>query len=48
MTWYEAQLSLQLLAELRVGAPDRQAILDQKAVEDAAFQAGVSAVSREA
>lgn len=47
MSWWEAQLSLQLLAELRVGAPSRAELWEAKAAEDAAFDAAVAAVSRE-
>ena len=43
LTWREAQLSLQLAAEQRVGAPARQAILQAKAEEDAAAAAAASA-----
>src|SRR5215471_14985106 len=41
MTWREALLSLQLLAEERVGASSRRAILEAKAAEDAAFDSAV-------
>lgn len=44
MTLREAQLSLQLMAEERVGATQRRAILEAKAREDAAFDAAASAV----
>lgn len=44
MTWREQLLSLQLLAELQVGAATRQAALDAMAAEDAAAAAAASAV----
>lgn len=44
MTHREAMLSLQLLAEERIGASQRRAILEAKAAEDAAFDAAVSAI----
>ena len=43
LRWREAQLSLQLVAELRLGAPSRQAVLQAKAEEDAAAAAAASA-----
>lgn len=43
MTLHEAQLSLQLLAEERVGAPNRQAFYRAKAEEDAAAEAAAGA-----
>ena len=43
LTWREAQLSLQLLAEQRVGSPARMAVLEAKAAEDAAASAAASA-----
>ena len=43
LTWREAQLSLQLLAEQRIGAPARLALLQAKAEEDAAAAAAASA-----
>ena len=45
MSWREALMSLQLLAELRVGEPGRQRVMDDVAREDAMFQAGVQAVT---
>ena len=39
MTFEEAQLSLQLMAEERYGAPVRSAAYDARAREDAAFDA---------
>lgn len=45
MTWDEAQMSLQLLAELGVGAPARAQVYAAKAAEDAAFDQGVQAVT---
>lgn len=47
MTWREAQLSLQLLAELRVGAPSRADTYAAKAAEDAAADAVIAALARE-
>lgn len=47
MTWHEAQLSLQLLAEMRVGALSRAELYEAKAAEDAAFDAALAAISRE-
>lgn len=44
MTHREALLSLQLMAEERIGATQRRAILEAKAREDAAFDAAASAV----
>lgn len=44
MSLREAQLSLQLMAEERMGATQRRAILEAKAREDAAFDAAQSAV----
>lgn len=44
MTLREAQLSLQLMAEERVGSTQRRAILEAKAREDAAFDAALGAV----
>jgi hypothetical protein len=44
MTHREALLSLQLMAEERIGASQRRAILEAKAREDAAFDAAASAV----
>jgi len=44
MSHREALLSLQLMAEERVGASQRRAILEAKASEDASFDAAVSAV----
>lgn len=44
MTFHEALLTLQLMAEERVGASQRQAILEAKAAEDAAFDAAAGAV----
>lgn len=45
MSWREALMSLQVLAELGVGRAARLAILQAKAQEDAAFDAGVSALT---
>lgn len=45
MTWHEAQLSLQLLAEERYGAESRRALLEARAAEDAAASA-VAAIAR--
>lgn len=45
MTLHEALLSLQLLAEERVGAPNRLAILRAKAIEDAAAANAAGAVA---
>jgi len=44
MTHREALLSLQLMAEERVGSAARRAILEAKALEDAAFDNALSAV----
>lgn len=44
MSHREAMLSLQLMAEERVGASLRRAMLEAKAQEDAAFDAAASAV----
>jgi len=44
MTWQEAQLSLQLASEERVGAPVRLAAAQARAREDAAFEAAREAV----
>lgn len=44
MSHREALLSLQLMAEERVGASQRRAFLEAKAREDAAFDAAASAV----
>jgi len=38
MSWREAQLSIQLLAEERVGSRQRLALLEAKAQEDAAME----------
>ena len=46
MTHREALLSLQLMAEERVGASQRRAILEAKAQEDAAFENAASALRR--
>lgn len=45
MSWREAQMSLQVLAELSVGAPARLATLQEKAREDAAYDAGIQAMT---
>jgi hypothetical protein len=45
MTFREALLSLQVIAEERVGAAHRRAMLEAKAQEDAAF-AGAAAALR--
>lgn len=44
MTWVEANLSMQLLAELQVGAPTRQLAYQAKAEEDAAAAAAAAAM----
>lgn len=44
MTHREALLSLQLMAEERIGASRRRAILEAKAAEDAAFDAAANAL----
>lgn len=44
MTWTEAQLSLQVMAEKGFGAAARAAILAAKAEEDAAASAAASAL----
>ena len=44
MSHREALLSLQLMAEERVGATQRRAILEAKAAEDASFDAALSTV----
>lgn len=46
MSWAEVQLSLQLMAEERYGAPQRGRIFALKAREDAAAGAAAAAVSR--
>ena len=45
MTYEQAQLSLQLMAEERIGAPMRAAAYAKKAREDAAAQQAIAAVS---
>jgi len=45
MTLHEAQLSLQLLAEERLGAPNRQAWYRAMAEENAAAEAAAGAVA---
>ena len=45
MTFEQAQLSLQLMAEERVGAPMRSEAWAAKHREDAAAQAAIAAVS---
>lgn len=47
MSWWEARLSLQVIAELGVGAASRAEVYAAKAMEDAAFDAGVAALTRE-
>lgn len=47
MTMGEAQLSLQVMAEERIGALQRQRASEAKAIEDAAFGAAAAA-AREA
>lgn len=44
MSWTEAQLSLQVMAEKGIGASTRAAILAAKAEEDAAHAAAASAL----
>lgn len=44
MTHREALLSLQLMAEERVGSPMRRAMIEAKAREDAAFDSALSTV----
>ena len=44
MTWYEAQLSLQVISERTVGAPHRRDVYEAKAREDAAAAAAVAAL----
>lgn len=44
MTHREALLSLQLMAEERIGASQRRAILEAKAREDAAADAALGAI----
>ena len=45
MTFREATLSLQLMAEERVGAASRRSLLDAKAAEDAAASATIAALT---
>ena len=45
MSWREAQLSLQVAAEERVGSLRRQELLKARAAEDAAAQAVAQALS---
>lgn len=44
MSFQEAQLSLQVLAELSYGSPERKAMYEAKAREDAAAAAAVAAI----
>ena len=44
MTWHEAQLSLQVIAERTVGAPQRAMVRQVKDREDAAAQAVIGAI----
>ena len=44
MTWREAQLSLQVDAEVRYGAPRRREVYEAKAQEDAAAAAVIAAL----
>ena len=45
MTFYEARLSLQVLAEERVGAARYRAALDARQREDVAFGAAIGKVN---
>lgn len=44
MSWREGQLSLQLLSELRVGAPARKQVFQAKSIEDAAAEAAAATI----
>lgn len=44
MTWREAQLSLQVDAEVRYGAPRRREAYEARAAEDAAAAAVITAL----
>lgn len=46
MTWAEAQLSLQVMAEVSYGSPRRRAVYEAKAAEDAAASAALAALKR--
>ncbi len=46
VTWREAQLSLQVMAEERVGTRARQALMEAKAREDGAAEAVAAVVRR--
>lgn len=46
MTFREARLSLQLLAEEEIGAPLQAAADERRAVEDATWERGVSGMPK--
>lgn len=47
MSWMEALLSLQVLAEVSHGAPSRASVYAAKDLEDAAATAAIAAITRE-